>query len=54
MIGCEWCAGAQDDPQDPEALCETHLAEYEGLSVHAMRHRDAERHAGYAEWVLGR
>jgi len=51
---CLWCLGSDDDYVDPETLCRTHLAEYEGLSVDQMERRDAEQDAEYREWVLGR
>jgi hypothetical protein len=55
MTTCPWC---RDDDEagerDPELLCRTHLAEYEGLSVDQMDRRDTEQAAEYAEWVLGR
>lgn len=39
--GCPWCAGSEADSPDPELLCRTHQAEYEGLSVAALDRRDA-------------
>lgn len=56
MTRCPWCANpdSTDDDVDPELLCTTHLAEYEGLSVDQMERRDAVQAAEYAEWVMGR
>jgi hypothetical protein len=49
---CPWCAGDYDDETDPELLCRTHLAEYEGLSVAELDRMEAEQ--GYEEWVMSR
>lgn len=37
---CGWCRGVESD--DPEVLCRTHQAEYEGLSEAELDRRDQE------------
>lgn len=44
---CPWCAGSYSDDDDPETLCRTHLAEYEGLSVAELDRMEAEQAAEY-------
>lgn len=46
---CEWCLpNPPDDPQAPDALCPTHQAEFEGISLDQLELRDAIH---YAEWL---
>ena len=43
MSDCLWCqVPDSEDIDDPETLCEAHEAEYEGLSVEGLRHRNSE------------
>jgi hypothetical protein len=43
---CEWCTYPDaGDPLDPFALCDDHLAEYEGLSLEEFYRRAREQYA---------
>lgn len=40
---CEWCNDpTAEDVYEPRDLCRMHEAEYEGLSMDALDHRDSE------------
>ena len=46
---CPWCAGDPDESFDPDtdadgsrALCRTHEAEYEGMSLDQLDRRDGD------------
>jgi len=46
---CEWCRNFDaEDAENPEDLCRTHQAEWEGLSLSELERRDREQ---YAEWM---
>ncbi|SUD49529.1 Uncharacterised protein [Nocardia otitidiscaviarum] len=47
---CPWCASPATDEEDPDltTLCDSHAAEYEGLSLHQADRRDRIE---YAEWL---
>lgn len=48
-IKCEWCRNPNaDDAANPFDLCDSHAAEYEGISVSELYRRDREQ---YAEWL---
>ncbi|WP_157762788.1 hypothetical protein [Nocardia yamanashiensis] len=47
-VSCPWCRlNHIDDDPDPDQLCLTHLAEYEGTSVRQLVRGEAIQ---YAEW----
>lgn len=50
---CPWCRKPDSqDVDDPETLCEAHLAEHEGLSIDAMERRERLQHEDWA-WLYG-
>lgn len=46
-VSCPWCRPTGTDDPDPDQLCLTHLAEYEGTSVAQLVRGEAIQ---YAEW----
>lgn len=53
MSDCLWCrVPDSEDVDDPETLCEAHLAEHEGLSIDAMERQERLRHEDYL-WLYG-
>ncbi|MEU4220367.1 hypothetical protein [Actinoplanes sp. NPDC026623] len=49
MTGCPWCAEDLTDDVDPNTLCRSHLAEYEGLPECHLDRMEAEQAAEYAD-----
>ncbi|MGW4241844.1 hypothetical protein [Nocardia sp. NPDC004722] len=44
---CPWCTDNGPEDPDPDLLCASHYAEFEGSSVAGIERRDREQ---YAEW----